>query len=375
MNRSDFEDLGITFLPIHKRQVITICAMVASAVMHTTMIRTAWSQASSPQRVPQVEKTELVLQADAPCMVLIDGVEVARLAAGGVQRVSMVQGEKLIEAIGEHPDDRWQRSVIIEPGVSRVVAIGMKRVISEREGREKTEAERKREMEDRRVVLDAARASLFDDASYISIPPGIYLRHDEEAGASYQIAITKNIWMGRHEVTQAQWESVMGENPSDHRGGFNPVESVSWFEAKAFLDSLNALDASGIHYRLPTEAEWEYACRVGEEDAMELNDVGWYIDNAGESPHPVGQKKANAWGLFDMRGNVWEWVEDWYALYDPEQEIDPLSTREGRARVIRGGSWWSPAEYSTCSYRGNLAPDYKAIILGFRIVREIPGGG
>ena len=327
---------------------------------------------SSSSRVSSIEKTELVLQSDAPCLVLIDGVEVARLNADGIARVLLSHGEKHIEAIGEHPEDRWETSILIEPGVKRVVAIGMRRTIAARKKREKTLAQQAQDEEDQKVLLDTARKSLFDAASYVSIPPGIFERVGENSGAVHEVAITKLISMGRHEVTQAQWESIMRSNPSDRKGAFHPVESVSWFDAKAFLDSLNAMDSSDFLYRLPTEAEWEYACRANADKEQSLEDAGWYVDNAGESTHRVGQKTPNGWGLFDMRGNVWEWVEDWYGLYDKKADLDPLAVEEGRARIIRGGSWWSPAEFSTCSYRGNLAPDYKATILGFRVVREEP---
>ena len=328
------------------------------------------AQASTTADVTISNETELVLQTDAPCLVLVDSVEVARLNAGDVQRVFVTNGEKKIIAIGEHPADRWERSILIEPGIKRVVTIGMKRVIATREHLEKTQQDLEREAEERKTLLDASRVSLFDTASYVKIPPGMFRRTEEAGGFTQEIAITKRIEVGRHEVTQAQWESIMGQNPSDNKGAFLPVESVSWYEVKAFLDSLNTLDPSTLLYRLPTEAEWEYVCLANAERSLPLEETGWYLDNANESTQRVGQKTPNAWGLFDMRGNVWEWVEDWYALYDAKAELDPLATREGRARVIRGGSWWSPAEFGTCTYRGNLAPDYKAIILGFRIVRE-----
>ena len=215
-------------------------------------------------------------------------------------------------------------------------------------------------------------ASLFDSTSYIQLSPGTFIRSQDGDIPAHNVSIMKDIQIGINEVTQAQWEVIMGYNPSDVINPYNPVESISWFEVNAFIDSLNVISRDSFVYRLPTEAEWEYACHAGASGASTLHEVAWFSENAEERPHPVRQKKANKWGLYDMQGNVWEWVQDWYGLYDPENNIDPIPPSSGRARIIRGGSWWSPAEITTCSHRGNLAPDYKAIILGFRLVRERP---
>ena len=215
-------------------------------------------------------------------------------------------------------------------------------------------------------------ASLFDSTSYIQLPKGTFMRKKDGEIPAHAVSIAKDIEIGVNEVTQAQWTAIMRYNPSDVVNPYNPVESISWFEVHAFIDSLNTLHEDGYVYRLPTEAEWEYACHAGSSGSGALGEVAWFNENAEERPHPVRQKKANQWGMYDMQGNVWEWVSDWYGLYDPDNNVDPGSPNNGRARVIRGGSWWSPAEITTCSHRGNLAPDYKAIILGFRLVREIP---
>ncbi|MBX2819710.1 MAG: formylglycine-generating enzyme family protein [Rhodothermaceae bacterium] len=222
-----------------------------------------------------------------------------------------------------------------------------------------------------RLGKDLAMASLFDSTSYVSLPKGVFIRKKDGDVPAHSVVISKEIEIGIHEVTQVQWESVMAYNPSDVVNPYNPVESISWFEVQHFLDSLNVLKTDAYTYRLPTEAEWEYACLAGTVGAGQVNDVAWYNGNSEERPHPIKQRYPNSWGLYDMRGNVWEWVQDWYALYEPDDNVDPVSLDTGRARIIRGGSWWSPAEITTCSHRGNLAPDYKAIILGFRVVREI----
>ncbi len=179
----------------------------------------------------------------------------------------------------------------------------------------------------------------------------------------------KNFKMGKYEVTQAQWEAVMGENPSHFKGTDNPVENVSWDDCQKFLKKLNALPAikeSGFVFRLPTEKEWEYACRAGTTsdycklaDGTEitenmLGEVAWYDDNSDSKTHPVGQKKPNAFGLYDMHGNVWEWCEDLYQARD-------------LYRVYRGGSWLFNSRCCTAGDRGDGNPDGRSSDLGFRL--------
>ena len=180
----------------------------------------------------------------------------------------------------------------------------------------------------------------------------------------------KNFKMGKYEVTQAQWQAVMGENPSRFKGVDHPVELVSWDDCKKFLEKLNSMPevkASGLTFRLPTEKEWEYACRAGSTgdycklaDGTEitestLGEVAWYDDNSGEKTHPVGQKKPNAFGLYDMHGNVWEWCEDLYRA-------------GGSRRVGRGGGWTYNFSWD-CSAgdRYDCDPDDRLDYLGFRL--------
>jgi formylglycine-generating enzyme required for sulfatase activity len=151
-----------------------------------------------------------------------------------------------------------------------------------------------------------------------------------------------------YEVTQQQYEKVMGTNPSTTKGPQNPVEKVSWNDAVEFCRKLSALPAeksAGYVYRLPTEAEWEYACRAGTQTAYsfgdsesELGDYAWYDKNAGGTTHPVGSKKPNAWGLYDMHGNVFEWCQDWYGSYPSGSVTDPTGESSGSHRVVRGGA-------------------------------------
>ena len=191
-------------------------------------------------------------------------------------------------------------------------------------------------------------------------------------------------------MTQSQWVSVMGSNPSRFQesencpGEFttinsipmcpnNPVEMVSWDGAQAFVSKLNA-KADGFQYRLPTEAEWEYAARAGTTGAYagDLDAMAWYTQNSGSMSHPVSKKQANAWGLFDMHGNVWEWTGDWYGAYSGAQVIDPVGPSSGSDRVFRGGSWLSAARGCRSALRGGYSPGSRISIFGFRLLRTSP---
>jgi formylglycine-generating enzyme required for sulfatase activity len=187
------------------------------------------------------------------------------------------------------------------------------------------------------------------------------------------VRITKGFEMGKYEVTQAQWEAVMGSNPSEFKGADRPVEQVSWEDAQQFLSRLNAR-GDGYRYRLPTEAEWEYAARAGTTGKYygELDEIAWYKGNFGGQTHPVGQKKPNAWGLHDMLGNVWEWCWDWYDVnyYGNSPEADPRGPASGQALSLRGGSWGNFPRYLRVSVRISGGPLNRNNYFGFRCVRE-----
>lgn len=161
---------------------------------------------------------------------------------------------------------------------------------------------------------------------------------DADEKPAHRVQITKAFEIGKYEITQAQWQAVMGSNPSTIKGDNRPVETISKQEAHDFLARLNALN-DGYHYRLPTEAEWEYAARAGSSAAPHLDDVAWYADNSGDETHPVGQKKPNAWGLYDTLGNVREWVEDQYGrdYYSTSPAADPTGPAPGQGGGRRGG--------------------------------------
>ena len=178
---------------------------------------------------------------------------------------------------------------------------------------------------------------------------------------AHMVTLSKGFYLQTTEVTQRQWEAVMGTNPSHFKGPDRPVEMVSWRDAQEFLKKLNAKEKDS-RYRLPSEAEWECACRAGgqepdeaanldevawrgrvgglePDEAAKLGEVAWRGENSSGETHPVGQKKPNAWGLFDMRGNVWEWVQDSYGAYSVGRQIDPRGPDSSGFRVLRGGGW------------------------------------
>ncbi|MDP8288063.1 MAG: formylglycine-generating enzyme family protein [Candidatus Electryonea clarkiae] len=198
---------------------------------------------------------------------------------------------------------------------------------------------------------------------------------DGDEGPQHQVTIS-SFQMMTTEVTQAQWEAVMGSNPAKFKGSNLPVEQVSWNDVQDFLKKLNQSDP-GKGYRLPTEAEWEYACRAGTttryysgKSESDLASVGWYNGNSGKKTHPVGQKKENAWGLYDMHGNVNEWCKEWYDgdYYDSSPTTDPQGASSGPYRVLRGGSWGSYARGCRSALRNGTIPDNRDYVNGFRVV-------
>ena len=211
--------------------------------------------------------------------------------------------------------------------------------------------------------------------------------HDDDE-TQHSVTITRAYCMKATEVTQGEWQAVMGSNQSKFTncGANCPVEQVSWEDAVGYANALSRREGlpecyagstfTGLGcrgYRLPTEAEWEYAARAGTTGSRygNLDSVAWYDENSGSATHPVGQKQPNAWGLYDMLGNVWEWTGDWYAAYAGSAS-DPLGAGAGSIRVIRGGSWVGDARYARAANRGRGTPGNRSSILGFRLSRTAP---
>jgi formylglycine-generating enzyme required for sulfatase activity len=198
---------------------------------------------------------------------------------------------------------------------------------------------------------------------------------------AHQVTISKPFYMSKYEVTQAQWKAVMGNNPSRFKDKpEHPVENVSWHDVQAFIKKLNA-QGNGVSYHLPTEAQWEYAVRAGHQgvysfgdDAAKLGEYAWYDQNSGGETHPVGTRKPNAWGLYDMHGNVWEWVQDWYDedYYHNSPKVDPQGPDAGADRVYRGGGWGNAALVARSASRLWSHPGVRDDDLGFRCLSSVP---
>jgi formylglycine-generating enzyme required for sulfatase activity len=232
----------------------------------------------------------------------------------------------------------------------------------------------------------------FTGMIFVTVPAGRFVmgspvteRDREVQELQHTVEISRPVQLGKFEVTQAQWQRVMGSNPAWFRadGDTLPVENVTWFEVQDFLSRLSAR-SPGNRFRLPTEAEWEYACRAGTTAAYatgrtistESANYDGRPPGATDAsslfrgkPAPVGSFPANAWGLHDMHGNVWEWTDDWHCPYAPGPQVDPKGLCQSSLRVIRGGSWYFRADSARCALRYTHRPQDRGFSLGFRLVR------
>jgi formylglycine-generating enzyme required for sulfatase activity len=239
----------------------------------------------------------------------------------------------------------------------------------------------------------AANLSILIVPGFVWIPAGTFTMgslaseqdRDSDEGPQTVVTITRGFWLGRYEVTQGDYAAVMAANPSHFQGDWDrPVERVNWKDATNYCGNLTAAERAagrlpaGYVYRLPTEAEWEYACRAGtttrfsyghDLNYSQLGNYAWYASNSGSTTHAVGLKPPNAWGLYDMAGNVSEWCLDWYGGYLGGSVIDPTGAASGSDRVIRGGCWYSDGRDCRSANRGNYAPDGQLNSgIGFRAV-------
>jgi formylglycine-generating enzyme required for sulfatase activity len=221
-----------------------------------------------------------------------------------------------------------------------------------------------------RLEIEKIRAGTFQMGSDLGLRAYDNWTNDVERPV-HQVTISKDFWMGRFPITQHQWRELMGNNPSyfQKAGPEAPVEQVSWIDAQAFIAKLNASQRRWL-VRLPTEAEWEYAARAGTrgETYGPLDDIAWYRGNNSGATHPVGRKLPNAFGLYDMLGNVWQWCQDWFGPYSSAALVDPQGAPAGELRVNRGGCYYCDAIHARAARRNRDVPDHLSRSIGFRIV-------
>ena len=214
---------------------------------------------------------------------------------------------------------------------------------------------------------------------FIMGSPETEKEREPDEGPRTRVVLSNGFWMGKYELTQAQWQQVMGDNPAYFQevGPDAPVEQVSWHDCTNFIAKLNQL-VPGARFRLPTEAEWEYACRantttrynLGDAD-LDLNGAAWYSQNSEETTHVVGTKAPNAFGLHDMHGNVWEWCADLFASNLPGGSVtDPTGPEAGNERVNRGGAWFNGAWLCRSAIRSGMNPDHRGFDLGVRLASD-----
>jgi formylglycine-generating enzyme required for sulfatase activity len=237
------------------------------------------------------------------------------------------------------------------------------------------------------------RAVTLAPGDLVFIPPGAFrmgsptneLDRFSDEGPQAAVTLTKGFYMSKYLVTQENYAAVVGSNPSFFTSALNlPVEQVSWNDATNYCalrtqqEIATGRIPAGCRYRLPTEAEWEYACRAWTSDRRlhygddpgypNLGDYAWYSANSGNGTHPVGQKRPNAWGLYDMAGNVWVWCQDWYGTYSGGSVTDPRGPDAGASRVLRGGGWSFDARFCRSAQRSSSSPAFTSSLVGLRVV-------
>ncbi|WP_321416501.1 SUMF1/EgtB/PvdO family nonheme iron enzyme [uncultured Methanomethylovorans sp.] len=263
----------------------------------------------------------------------------------------------------------------------------IRRTEEERRRREDTERKRQEEerlRKEREETAKKAVASIRNSIGmeFVLIHAGEFHMGSNENSYEepvHKVKISKPFYLSKYLVTQKEWKAVMGTDPSYFKGDNNPVENFSWNDVQEFVKKLNAKEGTN-KYRLPSEAEWEYACRAGTTTSYsfgdiesKLRDYAWYDNNSGGNTHPVGQKKPNPWGLYDMHGNVLEWCQDKYHANYKDAPTDGSVWKDGSgsSRISRGGSWFDIASYCRSANRLSRDPDSSSIFLGFRLLRTV----
>ena len=389
------------------RSPILVAGLIAGAVVAVAalgmgvMSHVAAMKKNQPGDRPPQSEVAAVKEREKAAVIQTD-LEAARREKEEAERKARATEAARVEAEKKAEADRAAAKAAKEERVKAVEAARWEREEADRKAREVAsaleEAQKMAELEraaakvaeeERLKAAEAARLASppkAGDRMVVEIAPGMQMafrwcppgtftmgspesekaRDNDET--QHQVTLSKGFWLAETEVTQGQWKTIMKSNPSRFKGSDQlPVEWVSWDEAKEFLKKAQA--PAGMALRLPTEAEWEYACRAGTTGpyAGELAEMAWYIDNAGDKTHPVGTKQANAWGLRDMHGNVLEWTRDWYGSYPAGELIDPGGPPSGVHRVPRGGLFSANATGCRAAYRFSFGPALRSrFYMGFR---------
>ncbi len=354
--------------------------------------------APKPKPVTPAATATLKVYSDVPCTFYVDGEPKGTITDDRPLRVSLRAGEYMFKAVSKADGrDEVRDSYSItkeEVGTEPVYRVGLDRVVQQRLAMEQRESAERKQQQDQEEALRPMLIGV--EQNMVRVAGGTFARGctpDKYGGGcardespAHQVTVG-TFHISKYEVTQALWTAVMGTTVGEQRnkskgwelhgeGDQYPMYYVNWDEAQEFIVKLNEL--TGKRYRLPTEAEWEYAARGGSQSrgteyagSNDLGSVGWYDGNSGGKAHPVGQKAANELGLYDMSGNVWEWCSDWYGenYYGSSPSTDPSGPSSGRAHVVRGGSWYLAASFCRVAYRSGYSPDYRNSSRGFRLAR------
>jgi hypothetical protein len=223
------------------------------------------------------------------------------------------------------------------------------------------------------------------DLTPLSLTNMVFIKAGSFVRIKQPVTLTRDYWIAKYEVTQGEYANLIGVNPSHFKGDPNrPVEKVSFLDAVSYCDALTKREREnrrlpmGYHYRLPSEAEWEFACRAGTTNRFSFGDgtneadqYAWTLENSDSMTHPVGQKHPNPWGLFDMHGNVWEWCNDWFEQYPEQPQTDPVGPSTSKFKVFRGGGWNNTVDYARSSNRFMMSPTNGIHFVGFRVALSL----
>ena len=336
---------------------------------------------------------KLKVLSNLDCVMYLDEEEVGKITADKLLKIPLSEGEYMLRfESAENPAD-YIAGEFNMPDKDKVYSVDL---LSKKQEREKKELKEKERLEQERLERERREKEEKErkerEAQGEFEVKGVKFKLVKVGGGTFTMGATteqvsdaweyekpahqvalSDYYIGETVVTQELWKAVMGNNPSNWKGDKLPVEQVSWEEVQEFIKKLN--QETGRIFRLPTEAEWEYAARGGKKSkgykysgSDKLDEVAWYRGNSGDKTHPVKGKKANELGLYDMSGNVWEWCQDWYGDYSGGSQTDPQGPSSGVHRVVRGGSWYRYAGYCRVSVRGYDNPAGHRSSLGFRLV-------